>query len=60
MVGSALVRHLKNKGYDNLITVNHSELDLLKQNDVRQFFKSEKPDYVYLAAAKVGGIYANK
>ena len=59
MVGSALVRHLKNKGYDNLITVNHSELDLLKQNDVRQFFKSEKPDYVYLAAAKVGGIYAN-
>ena len=60
MVGSAIVRELKKQGYCNILTVTHKELDLCRQNDVELFFKSEKPDYVFLAAAKVGGIVANQ
>ncbi len=59
MVGSAIVRELQRKGYTNLIYRTHQELDLTNQAAVRQFFESEKPDQVYLAAAKVGGIHAN-
>lgn len=59
MVGSAIVRALKRQGYDNIITRTHSELDLTRQSDVEAFFKAERPDYVFLAAAKVGGIVAN-
>lgn len=59
MVGSAIVRALKRQGYDNIITRTHSELDLTRQVDVEAFFKAERPDYVFLAAAKVGGIVAN-
>jgi len=59
MVGSAIVRNLQNKGYTNVITRTRAELDLLDQSAVYAFFKSEKPDYVFLAAAKVGGIHAN-
>jgi GDP-L-fucose synthase len=59
MVGSAIARVLKNKGYANIIGRTHQELDLTNQADVNQFFREEKPDQVYLAAAKVGGIHAN-
>lgn len=59
MVGSAIVRVLKNKGYANIICRTHKELDLSNQADVNQFFKEEKPEQIYLAAAKVGGIHAN-
>ena len=59
MVGSAIVRNLKSKGYTNIVTRTHAELDLTNQAAVADFFKSEKPDLVYLAAAKVGGIHAN-
>lgn len=59
MVGSAIVRKLEAKGFTNIITRTHLELDLTNQVAVRAFFESEKPDQVYLAAAKVGGIYAN-
>ncbi|WP_305849425.1 GDP-L-fucose synthase [Polynucleobacter sp. AP-Elch-400A-B2] len=59
MVGSAIVRNLQAKGYQNIITRTHAELDLTNQTAVKAFFKSEKPDQVYLAAAKVGGIHAN-
>lgn len=59
MVGSALVRLLKSKGYQNLIVRSSDELDLTDQKIVQDFFKKEKPDYVFLAAAKVGGIEAN-
>ncbi|WP_081353544.1 GDP-L-fucose synthase [Polynucleobacter asymbioticus] len=59
MVGSAIVRTLKEKGYKNIITRTHAELDLTNQAAVQAFFELEKPDQVYLAAAKVGGIYAN-
>lgn len=59
MVGSAILRELTQKGYSNLIYHMHSALDLTNQLDVQNFFESEKPDQVYLAAAKVGGIYAN-
>jgi GDP-L-fucose synthase len=59
MVGSAIVRTLQSKGFDNIITRTHAELDLCNQHDVQQFFQEENPDQVYLAAAKVGGIYAN-
>ena len=59
MVGSAIVRKLKSDGFDNLITKNSSELDLRNQPQVTQFFEKEKPDLVFLAAAKVGGILAN-
>lgn len=59
MVGSAIVRRLRVLGYDNIITRTHAELDLTRQQDVEEFFAAEKPDYVFLAAAKVGGIGAN-
>lgn len=59
MVGSAIVRMLRQDGQDRLITRTHAELDLTEQAAVREFFASEKPDQVYLAAARVGGIYAN-
>ena len=59
MVGSAIVRHLKSQGYSNIIGRTHEELDLTNQLAVASFFDKEKPDEVYLAAAKVGGIYAN-
>ena len=59
MVGSAIVRELVRQGYDNIITRTHSELDLCRQDQVEAFFAEEKPEYVFLAAAKVGGIIAN-
>ena len=59
MVGSALVRSLNAKGFDNIVFKTSSELDLRNQKDVNDFFEREKPDYVLLAAAKVGGILAN-
>lgn len=59
MVGSAIVRALREKGYENLIFRRSSEVDLRNQSAVEDFFKTEKPDYVFLAAAKVGGINAN-
>ena len=60
MVGSAIVRELKKQGYNNIITRSHKELDLCKQKEVEDFFEKEKPEYVFLAAAKVGGILANQ
>lgn len=60
MVGSAIVRELKRQGYNNIITRTHSQLDLINQQAVNKFFAAEKPDYVFLAAAKVGGIEANQ
>lgn len=59
MVGSAIVRKLKAEGYNNLVFRASSELDLRSQNEVAQFFSETKPQYVFLAAAKVGGIYSN-
>lgn len=59
LVGSAIVRRLRAGGYSNLITRSHSELDLTNQAAVRDFFVQERPDYVFVAAAKVGGIKAN-
>lgn len=59
MVGSAIVRALRRHGYDRIITRTHAELDLTRQADVEAFFKLQRPDYVFLAAAKVGGIVAN-
>lgn len=59
MVGSAIVRNLKAQGYSNIVTRTHAELDLTNQAAVRTFFEQEKPAQVYLAAAKVGGIFAN-
>jgi GDP-L-fucose synthase len=59
MVGSAIVRHLKKQGFENLVLKTSSELDLRNQQAVADFFSSEKPEYVFLAAAKVGGIQAN-
>src|SRR5574344_2847942 len=59
LVGSAIVKNLESKGYTNLIYRTHSELDLLNQKAVVEFFEEEKPEYVILAAAKVGGIVAN-
>ena len=59
MVGSAILRNLAAKGYSNIVTRTHAELDLTNQVAVRLFFEQEKPDQVYLAAAKVGGIHAN-
>lgn len=60
MVGSAIVRELQKQGYTNIITKTHSELDLCRQEEVEKFFEKEKPEYVFLAAAKVGGIIANQ
>src|ERR1700726_771177 len=59
LVGSALVRQLKAIGHVNLLAREHRELDLTDQNEVREFFARERPEYVFLAAAKVGGILAN-
>ena len=59
MVGSAIVRELKRQGYHNLVLRTHKELDLTRQNQVEAFFSAEKPEYVFLAAAKVGGIMGN-
>lgn len=60
MVGSAIVRELQRQGYNNIITRTHSELDLCRQDQVERFFAAEQPEYVFLAAAKVGGIVANQ
>ncbi|MBQ9175882.1 MAG: NAD-dependent epimerase/dehydratase family protein, partial [Bacteroidaceae bacterium] len=60
MVGSAIVRELTRQGYNNIITRTHSQLDLTRQAAVEQFFEHERPEYVFLAAAKVGGIVANQ
>jgi len=59
LVGSAIVRKLKSRGFANLLLRTHKELDLTNQTQVQNFFKQESPDYVILAAAKVGGIHAN-
>lgn len=59
LVGSAIVRALKAQGYHNIVTRSSRELDLTRQDEVEAFFEAEKPDYVFLAAAKVGGIQAN-
>lgn len=59
MVGSAIMRFLKNRGYSNIITCSHSELDLTRQHDVEVFFSKYQIDYVFLSAARVGGILAN-
>ena len=60
MVGSAIVRELQRQGYTNIITRTHAELDLTRQEQVERFFAEERPEYVFLAAAKVGGIVANQ
>ena len=59
MVGSAIVRHLQEEGFRQLILSNRQELDLFDQTAVMQFFMHEKPEYVFVAAARVGGIHAN-
>ena len=59
LVGSAIMQALQNSGYSNIVTRTHSELDLTNQQAVRDFYQQEKPDYVFLAAARVGGIVAN-
>jgi len=59
MVGSAIVRELQNKGFHNVVTKTSKELDLRNQEAVRSFYETEKPQYVFVAAAKVGGIHAN-
>jgi GDP-L-fucose synthase len=59
LVGSAILRKLRAEGYSNLLVRTHKELDLMRQAEVEAFFKTEKPEYVFLAAAKVGGILAN-
>ena len=59
LVGSAIVRELERQGYKNLVTKTREELDLTRQEEVEDFFQKEKPEYVFLAAAKVGGILAN-
>lgn len=59
LVGSAILENLQNRGYTNIITRTHKQLDLTKQKAVEEFFKLEQPEYVFLAAAKVGGIIAN-
>ncbi len=59
LVGSAILENLQSKGYNNIVTRTHKELDLTDQMSVAKFFSGEKPDYVFLAAAKVGGIVAN-
>ena len=59
LVGSAILRCLQSQGYKNFILRTHQELDLEIQKDVEDFLKNERPEYVFLAAARVGGIYAN-
>ncbi len=60
LVGSSIMRKLQSEGYTNIISHIHSELDLIRQTEVEVFFEKEKPEYVFLSAAKVGGILANK
>ena len=60
MVGSAIVRELRKQGYENIVVRTHAELDLCRQEQVEAFFAEERPEYVFLAAAKVGGIVANQ
>lgn len=60
LVGSAIMRRLRAEGFENIVTRSHAELDLTNQEQVDAFFAQEKPEYVFLAAAKVGGIMANK
>ena len=60
MVGSAIVRELQRQGYNNIITRTHKELALCRQENVEKIIAEEKPEYVFLAAAKVGGIVANQ
>ncbi|HZI02161.1 MAG TPA: NAD-dependent epimerase/dehydratase family protein, partial [Flavisolibacter sp.] len=59
MVGAAIVRKLKEDGYTNLVTRSSADLDLRNQEQVNRFFETEKPDYAFIAAAKVGGVLAN-
>ena len=59
LVGSAILKNLLAKGYENIITRKFKDLNLIDQNETASFFKKEKPEYVFLAAAKVGGIMAN-
>ena len=59
MVGSAIVRSLQFKGYNNIITATRDQLDLLDQKAVYAFLENERPEYIFIAAAKVGGIHAN-
>ena len=59
LVGSAIVRNLEERGFTNIIGKTHKELDLTRQDEVEKFFETEKPEFVFLAAAKVGGIHAN-
>ena len=59
LVGSAILMHLKKEGFANIITRTHQELDLIRQAVVEKFFAEEKPEYVFLAAARGGGIHAN-
>ena len=59
LIGSAIARELKKQGYQNLLFINHSSLDLRNQQEVNCFFEHEKPDYVFMAAAAVGGVAAN-
>ena len=59
LVGSSIMRKLVSEGYTNIITRTHKELDLTDQKATRKFFEQEKPEYIFLAAAKVGGINAN-
>ena len=59
MVGSAILENLENNGYENIITASKSELNLVNQYEVEDFFSKLKPEFVFLAAAKVGGIHAN-
>jgi GDP-L-fucose synthase len=59
LIGSAIVRRLKQSGYTNIVERDHAELDLSRQSQVEVFFNEERPDYVFLAAGKVGGVYAN-
>lgn len=59
LVGSAIFQQLKERGFTQLITISHSELDLTNQEQVKKFFESQNPKYVFLAAGKVGGVYAN-
>jgi len=59
LVGSALMRNLKSKGYDNIVCRSSKEIDLTRQADVEKFFDEENPEYVFLAAGRVGGIIAN-
>ena len=60
MVGSAIIRRLQDQGYQNLVLRTSKELDLRRQAEVERFFEEEQPEYVFLAAAKVGGIMANQ